>query len=131
MTEAASQARDHLLDDMKAVIAPGRSTAMPDVTNATAREQLVADMKAVIADAEALLKATAGEVGERIGAARSRAEESLKAAKARISTLDDAAIDRAKEAAKAADDFARQHPWSAIGIAAAAGLVVGVLIARR
>jgi ElaB/YqjD/DUF883 family membrane-anchored ribosome-binding protein len=104
---------------------------MPEATIADARDQLAADLKAVITDAEALLNATAGETGERIQAARTRAEESLKAAKARLSALDDQLIDRAKAAAKAADDFAREHPWGAMGVAAVAGLVVGVLISRR
>jgi ElaB/YqjD/DUF883 family membrane-anchored ribosome-binding protein len=96
-----------------------------------ARDQLVADMKAVIADAEDLLKVTAGAAGERVGAVRARAEETLKAAKAKLSSLDDAAIERAKDAAKAADDYVREHPWGAVGVAAVVGLVAGVMISRR
>lgn len=95
------------------------------------RDQLAADLKAVIEGAEALLNATAGETGEGIRSARSRAEESLKAAKARLSALDDSMVDSAKAAAKAADEFVREHPWGAIGIAAVAGLIVGVVISRR
>lgn len=100
-------------------------------TTTEAREQLVTDMKAVIADAEDLLKATAGAAGERISAARARAEETLKAARARLAHLDDAVIARAKDAAKATDEYVHEHPWGAVGIAAAAGLLLGVLIARR
>jgi ElaB/YqjD/DUF883 family membrane-anchored ribosome-binding protein len=96
-----------------------------------ARDQLVTDMKAVIADAEDLLKATAGAAGERIAAARARAEETLRAAKAKLAELDGAMADRAKHAARATDQYVHEHPWSAVGIAAAAGLLVGVLIARR
>ena len=96
-----------------------------------ARDELVADMKAVIADAEELLKASAGAAGERIGAARTRAEETLKAAKAKLAGLDDAVIDRAKDAARSADAYVHEHPWGAVGVAAAVGLVVGVLISRR
>ena len=40
-------------------------------------------------------------------------------------------MDQAKEAAKAADEYVREHPWGAVGIAAVAGLLVGVMIARR
>lgn len=98
---------------------------------ATAREQLVADMKAVIADAEELLKATAGAAGERIGAARTRAEETLKAAKAKLSSLDDELIGRAKDAARTTDEYVHEHPWGAVGVAAVVGLVAGVLISRR
>jgi ElaB/YqjD/DUF883 family membrane-anchored ribosome-binding protein len=104
---------------------------MTEVTSAAARDQLVADMKAVIADAETLLKATAGETGERIVAARTRAEESLRAARARLVRLDSAVREQAKDAAKAADDLVHENPWAAVGVAAVAGLVIGVLISRR
>jgi len=100
-------------------------------TTTEARDQLVTDMKAVIADAEDLLKATAGAAGERISAARARAEETLKAARAKLANMDNAVIERAKDAARATDDYVHEHPWGAVGIAAAAGLLLGVLISRR
>jgi len=96
-----------------------------------AREQLVGDMKAVIADAEELLKATTGATGERITAARARAEETLHAARQKLAGLEDAVVDQAKEAARAADEYVREHPWGAVGIAAVAGLLLGVMISRR
>jgi len=95
------------------------------------REQLAAEMKSIIADAEELLKATASATGDRIMAARARAEESLKAARERLSNVDDAAMAQMKEVAKTADDYVREHPWGAVGIAAVAGLLLGVLISRR
>ncbi len=100
-------------------------------STSAARDQLVADMKAVIVDAEELLKATAGAAGERVGAARARAEETLRAAKTKLSEFDHAMIDQAKDAAKATDEYVREHPWGAVGIAAVAGLLVGVMVARR
>ena len=96
-----------------------------------AREQLVGDMKAVVADAEELLKATTGATGERITAARARAEETLRAARQKLAGLEDAVVDQAKEAARAADEYVREHPWGAVGIAAVAGLLLGVMISRR
>jgi ElaB/YqjD/DUF883 family membrane-anchored ribosome-binding protein len=96
-----------------------------------ARDQLVTDMKAVITDAEELLKATTGATGERISAARARAEETLRNARQKIANLDDVVMNQAKEAAKQADSYVRENPWGAVGIAAVAGLVVGVMIARK
>jgi len=95
------------------------------------REQLAADMKSIMADAEELLKATASATGERILAARARAEETLKSARERLSSLDDDAMAQVKEVAKGADDYVREHPWGAVGIAAVAGLLLGVMISRR
>jgi ElaB/YqjD/DUF883 family membrane-anchored ribosome-binding protein len=102
-----------------------------DESITVARDQLAADMKAVIADAEELLKATAGVAGEKVGEARARAEETLRTLKTRLADLDDVAVARARQAARAADDYVHEHPWGAIGIAAVAGLLVGVLVARR
>jgi ElaB/YqjD/DUF883 family membrane-anchored ribosome-binding protein len=104
---------------------------MTQSTVSDARDQLVGDMKAVIADAEELLKATTGATGERIAAVRARAEETLKNARQRIANLDDAVVNQAKDAAKQADSYVREHPWGAVGVAAVAGLLVGVMIARK
>ena len=101
------------------------------ISTSEAREQLVRDMKAVIADAEELLKATAGATGERISAARARAEQTLRSARDKLAGLDDAVIDQAKQAARSADEYVHEHPWGAMGIAAVAGLLLGVLISRR
>ena len=95
------------------------------------RKKLMEDMRAVVADAEELLKATADLTGERIAAARGKAEESLKAAKARFDEQEAAVMARTKAAAKATEDYMRANPWKAAGIAAAAGLVLGILAARR
>jgi ElaB/YqjD/DUF883 family membrane-anchored ribosome-binding protein len=100
-------------------------------TTPDAREQIVVDMKAVIADAEELLNATTGATGERIGAARARAAETLRAAREKLSRLDEVVVDQAKETVRAADEYVREHPWGAVGIAAVTGLLLGVLISRR
>ena len=39
--------------------------------------------------------------------------------------------DKAREAARATDDFVHEEPWKAVGVAAALGLALGVLIGRR
>jgi len=103
---------------------------MNDSTTA-AREQMLADLRAVVADSEELLKATAGAADERAAAARARVEESLRAAKVKIEEFDSQMLDRLNQAVKATDEYVHEHPWGAVGIAAAAGLLVGVLIARR
>jgi ElaB/YqjD/DUF883 family membrane-anchored ribosome-binding protein len=39
--------------------------------------------------------------------------------------------EKSKEAATATDEFVRENPWAALGIAAAVGCVLGVLISRK
>ena len=38
---------------------------------------------------------------------------------------------KSKEAATATDEFVRENPWAALGVAAAVGCVLGVLISRK
>ena len=95
------------------------------------KEQLINDFKVVVADAEALLKATAGQGGETMAAMRSKVEASLAAAKAKMTDAEAALVARAKVAAKATDEYVHVHPWQAIGIAASVGMLIGLLIGRR
>ncbi len=95
------------------------------------KEKLMEDLKVVVADAEDLLRATASQTGERITAARSKAEESLRAAKVRLAEAQASVVEKVKVAAKTTDDYVHENPWQAVGIAAAVGLVLGALISRR
>jgi len=95
------------------------------------REKLATDLRVVIADAEELLRATAGQMGEKAVVARERIQESLRAAKDKLARAEEVVIDKTKAAARATDDYVHDHPWGAVGIAAAVGLVIGMLISRR
>jgi ElaB/YqjD/DUF883 family membrane-anchored ribosome-binding protein len=94
-------------------------------------DKLMQDLRAVVEDAEALVKATAGQAGEKVAEARARAEDSLRQARMR---LQDAGLEldaRARAAAAAADDYVREKPWQVIGVAAGVAFLVGYLIGRR
>ncbi len=95
------------------------------------RAKLMEDLKAVMADAEELLKATASETGEKIKSARIKAEESLKTARARLAVHENALRTKTKAAANATEEYVRANPWKSVGIAALAGLILGILAARR
>ena len=95
------------------------------------KEKLVADLKVVVADTEELLRASASLAGEKVSAARERIQASLATAKVKLSDAERALLEKTKEAAKVADEYVQDNPWQAVGIAAAAGLVLGVLISRR
>jgi len=104
---------------------------MHKVFDEVTKEQLVADFKTVVADAEALLKATANHGGEELAGVRTRVEESIMAMKAKMADEQAAAVAFSKDAAKAADVYVHLHPWTAVGVAAGVGLVVGLLSNRR
>ncbi len=94
-------------------------------------DDLITDFKEVVADAEALLKATANQSGEKLTEVRARAEESLRVAKARIVEVQSALFAKTREAAKATDVYVHENPWNAVSVAAGVGLVIGWLIGRR
>jgi len=94
-------------------------------------DKLFEDLKAVVEDAEALLSATAGQAGDRIAEARSRAEATVKAARKRMNDLQDDVLAQTKEVADQADAYVHKNPWQAIGIAVAAGVILGLMISRR
>ena len=97
--------------------------AEPDITF----DKLAADFKIVVHDAEALLKATAGEVGEKAREARTRLSTSLQNCKASLHQLEEKAV----ASAKVADKVIRDHPYQSIGLAFGVGLLIGVLVGRR
>jgi ElaB/YqjD/DUF883 family membrane-anchored ribosome-binding protein len=95
------------------------------------KEKLVTDLKVVISDTEELLRATAGAAGEKAGELRERIALRLRDAKERVADIEAAVVDKTKAAARATDDFVHEQPWKAVGVAAALGLALGVLIGRR
>ena len=101
------------------------------LSNEVTKDQLIADFNVVVADAEALLKATANQGGEKLAEVRARAEESLKVAKARLLEAQDALIAKTREAARATDEYVHEKPWHAVGVAAGIGLLIGFLLGRR
>ncbi|MGZ8426170.1 MAG: DUF883 family protein [Candidatus Binatia bacterium] len=95
---------------------------------ASSKERLASDLKNLVADAEELLKATASQAGDKIGVARQKIEQSLIEGKKALADAEKVIVEKSKEAAEIADDYVRENPWSAIGIAAGIGLVLGLLI---
>jgi ElaB/YqjD/DUF883 family membrane-anchored ribosome-binding protein len=97
----------------------------------TTTDQLVSDLKAVMTDAEALLKATSTQTGDRIQEVRARAEQSLRDARVRLGEVEEQALRRAREMADATEEYVRDNPWRSVGVAAGVGLLLGILISRR
>lgn len=89
------------------------------------------DMKTLLKDAQDLFREAASMTGVKADELRGKGQALLDAAMAKAQEVQVAAIDTGKEIAQSTDDFVHEHPWKAVAIAAGAGLVLGVLIARR
>ncbi len=100
-------------------------------TSVTDQQQLVSDMKSAIAEAEDMLHATADQAGDKIASMRARIQERLKGARVRLAEAEVNLIAKTRAAARATDAYVHESPWTAVGIAAGVGLVLGVILGRR
>jgi ElaB/YqjD/DUF883 family membrane-anchored ribosome-binding protein len=97
------------------------------MTTRQANKRLVGDLKMVARDAEDLVRATAGEAGEKLSEARNRLSSAVESAKATYETLEEKTV----ETVKATDRCIRSHPYETIGVGFGLGLLIGVLVGRR
>ena len=93
--------------------------------------KMAGDIKTVIADGEELLEAAADVSGESFAQARGQFEEKFANARAKLADTSRTAIEKTRETAAATDAYVHRSPWTAVGVAAAAGILIGILAARR
>lgn len=89
------------------------------------------EMRNLIADVEDLLKGVANIGDADIARLRARVTETLQNAKSSLYEHTQDLRAQATDAATVADEYVRERPWAAIGIAAAIGVAVGLLAGRR
>ena len=97
------------------------------MTTEQTNEKLAGDLKSLAHDADELMKATAGQTGEKVSELRNRLGKAVERAKATCHRLEEKTV----AAAKATDHAIREHPYESIGIAFGFGLLLGVLVARK
>jgi ElaB/YqjD/DUF883 family membrane-anchored ribosome-binding protein len=93
-------------------------------------DKLMADFRVLANDVEQLLTATASQTGQHVAQVRGQAEASLNAVKSRVLELQHATLAKTRAAGRAADGYVHANPWQVMAISAAAGLVLGFLLAR-
>lgn len=97
----------------------------------TNSETLLDQSQVILQEAELLLQEASQAGGKDAEALYARAVERLRTAKTRLVEVEQVAVAKAKQAAKVTDAYVHDHPWQAIGAAAAIGALVGMLISRR
>ena len=99
--------------------------------NQVTTDRLVQDVRVVVGDAEELLRATAAQTGEKVQQLRARTEESLRNVRSRLDAAGQDMDLMARETARRVDAQVREHPWTAIGVAAGVALIAGFLLRRK
>lgn len=92
-----------------------------------AKGKMADDLKMIVSDGEELLKAAANASGEGFTAARAKFAETVMGAKAKLADVSQPVLEKARQA----NEYVHGSPWTAIGVAAAVGIVIGFLAAKR
>jgi ElaB/YqjD/DUF883 family membrane-anchored ribosome-binding protein len=89
------------------------------------------DMKSLVREAQDLFREATSVTGDKADELRALGLNLLDAAVSKAQEVQAVALETGKEVAESADEFVKENPWQAVGIAAGVGLLVGILIARK
>jgi ElaB/YqjD/DUF883 family membrane-anchored ribosome-binding protein len=89
------------------------------------------EIKSLIADVEDLMARISDLKDADVVRVRGKVQRAVEAAKESIADTTENLRKQAQRVASTADDYVRESPWQAIGIAALVGVVVGILATRR
>ena len=94
-------------------------------------DDLVDEFRALVASMEDVFSAATGGSGEKLTELKGQAEAKLMKAKATLGDMERRGARKARTIAADSDDYVHESPWTAIGVAATIGLLLGVLIGRK
>jgi len=94
-------------------------------------DDLRAELKTLADTLEELLQSSTDKPKAELDKLRSKAESALQDSRDRLGKAGEKIADQTKEIAGRADSYVQENPWTGIGIGAAVGVVLGVLLARR
>jgi ElaB/YqjD/DUF883 family membrane-anchored ribosome-binding protein len=89
------------------------------------------DVQNVVSEAQELLKTVKDEGATQLDAVRNKMQAQYEVAREKFGEIQTTVTDGAKVAATTTDAYVRSNPWRAVGIAAAAGAIIGFLCSRR
>jgi ElaB/YqjD/DUF883 family membrane-anchored ribosome-binding protein len=93
--------------------------------------KLASDLSRLTTEIEELLKVTAEHGDERVAATREHIATTLKQAQAVAQEFGKEFSETAERTAGAVDNYVHRHPWNALVVVAAVGVVVGFLLGRK
>ena len=103
------------------------NTSMPSLR----RDGLAHNLRRMVEETESFLQAAAQTGDEKLMTIRGQLAEQVRNMRWQLDELEDNAVHKARHAARVADQTIHGHPYGAIGVGVAIGLLVGFLAARR
>ena len=95
------------------------------------RDGMAHNLRRMVDEAENFLQAAAQTGDEKFMTIRGQLAEQVRHMRWQLDELEDNAVYKARRAARLADQTIHGHPYGAIGVGVAVGLLIGFLAARR
>lgn len=95
------------------------------------KNELLDDVRGVLKEAETLYQSAVDDGTVEAKELKAKLKDQLDKAKVQFASFESTVSDKAKAAAKQTDELVHDKPYQALGIAAAAGLLLGVLLTRK
>ena len=89
------------------------------------------DVQNVVSEAQELLKTVKDEGATQLDAVRNKMQAQYEVAREKFGEIQSTVTEGAKVAVTSTDAYVKSNPWRAVGIAAAAGAIIGFLASRR
>jgi ElaB/YqjD/DUF883 family membrane-anchored ribosome-binding protein len=105
-----------------------RKSASPSTES---HDQLLEQFQSLVSDTERLLQESASLAGDQAETLREQIRTSLGKARDTLKGTEDVLQKRGKAALEATEGYVQSNPWQTLGIAAAIGMLIGMLICRR
>jgi len=90
-----------------------------------------ADLKTLVQDAQNLFSEATAASGVKADELRQRGMTLLDSALVQVHELQAATLDKGRKIVDNTDGYVRENPWQAVGVSAAVGVLIGMLIARK
>ena len=94
-------------------------------------EELRAELKSLADTLDSVLNTAESKSKEEVDSLKKKAQAALENSRTRLAEGKEQVVQQTKEIAGKADNYVRENPWTGVGIGAAVGVVLGVLLARR
>ncbi|MBS0612619.1 MAG: DUF883 domain-containing protein [Proteobacteria bacterium] len=95
------------------------------------KDSATGEFKSFIDDVEEIVSRVADLNDPEVARLRDRLRDSMSSVKEALTDGADRVRQRAREVAGGTDDYVRENPWQALGIAALVGVAIGFLASRR
>ena len=95
------------------------------------KERLIADIQQLLTDAQGILTDASEHADDHVSRLRAKLSDNVDKVKDSLHSAKKHTRKKAREAADATDEYVHDTPWQSVGVAAAVGFLLGLLVSRR